>query len=353
MLGLFGKKASSLLGIDITSNSVRLVELKRLGARFRLQAYAIEPLPANAVVENNLVDLEAVAHALGRAVLKAGATSRSAAVAVAGGAVISKRVELPAGLSDEEMEARIKAEADQYIPYALEEVAIDFQVLGASARNPERVELLLAACRKEVVEEREAVLALAGLVARVVDIEAHALERACTLLVPQLPCDVRSQVLALVDIGATTTTLTVLQGGQVIHSREQLFGDRQLSEDLLRRFGLSVVQAQQALLQAGRADDGLADVLRLFQDAVGSQVERALQFFAAAGGQQVDCILLAGATASMNGLVDRVGEHLGKPTQLANPIAGMDLGGKIDAVALASDAPALLVACGLALRSFD
>ncbi|MCY1174209.1 Cell division protein FtsA [compost metagenome] len=351
MLGLFGKKASSLLGIDITSTSVRLVELKKLGRRLRLQAYAVEPLPANAVVEGSLVDLEAVGQALGRALARAGTTSRRAAVAVPGSAVITKHIEMPAGLMDEEMEARITAEADQYIPYALEEVAIDFQVQGPSAHGKGRVDVLLAACRKEAVEEREAALALAGLAAGVVDIDAHALERACSLLDPQQAGESLAGVLALVDIGATTTTLTVLQGTRVIHSREQLFGARQLSDDLHRHYGLSVAQAERALSQEGRPDDGLAGLLQSFLEATAQQVERSLHLYSAS--PKIDSILLAGTVASLRGLVERVGERLDKTTQLANPFAGMELGKSIDGASLATDAPALLVASGLALRSFD
>lgn len=353
MPGLFNKKADTLLGIDMSSTSVKLLALSRQGARYRVEAYAVEPLPANAVIEKNIAELDAVGQALSRVLIKARTRLRNVAVAVAGSAVITKTIEMDAGLCDYDMENQLKIEADQYIPYPLDEVAIDFEVQGASARNPERVDVLLAACRKENVEVREAALALAGLTARVVDVEAHALERSFGLLANQsvLPKD---RLVAVVDIGATMTTLSVLHHGRIIYTREQLFGGRQLTEDIQRRYGLTLEQAGLAKKQGGLPDDYVSAVLQPFREALVQQVSRSLQFFFA-GGQSdaIDHILLVGGTASIYGLERLIEERLGTPTQVANPFAGMTLSAKVNAAALASDAPAMMIACGLALRSFD
>ncbi|PTU00676.1 pilus assembly protein PilM, partial [Pseudomonas sp. HMWF031] len=220
MPGLFNKKTDTLLGIDISSTSVKLLALSRQGARYRVEAYAVEPLPANAVIEKNIAELEAVGQALSRVLIKARTSLKHVAVAVAGSAVITKIIEMDAGLGDDDMENQLKIEADQYIPYPLDEVAIDFEVQGVSSRNPERVDVLLAACRKESVEVREAALALAGLTARVVDVEAHALERSFALLANQSVVP-KERLVAVVDIGATMTTLSVLHHGRIIYTREQ------------------------------------------------------------------------------------------------------------------------------------
>ncbi|HCF3697990.1 TPA: type IV pilus assembly protein PilM [Pseudomonas aeruginosa] len=351
MLGLIKKKANTLLGIDISSTSVKLLELSRSGGRYKVEAYAVEPLPPNAVVEKNIVELEGVGQALSRVLVKAKTNLKSAVVAVAGSAVITKTIEMEAGLSEDELENQLKIEADQYIPYPLEEVAIDFEVQGLSARNPER---LLAACRKENVEVREAALALAGLTAKVVDVEAYALERSYALLSSQLGADTDQLTVAVVDIGATMTTLSVLHNGRTIYTREQLFGGRQLTEEIQRRYGLSVEEAGLAKKQGGLPDDYDSEVLRPFKDAVVQQVSRSLQFFFAAGQfNDVDYIVLAGGTASIQDLDRLIQQKIGTPTLVANPFADMALNGKVNAGALASDAPALMIACGLALRSFD
>ncbi|WP_433738289.1 pilus assembly protein PilM [Pseudomonas putida] len=353
MPGLFKKKANALLGIDISSTSVKLLELSRQGDRYRVEAYAVEPLPANAVIEKNIAELEGVGLALSRVLIKAKTNLKNVAVAVAGSAVITKTIEMDAGLSDDEMESQLKVEADQYIPYPLDEVSIDFEVQGASARNPERVNVLLAACRKENVEVREAALALAGLTARVVDVEAYALERSFGLLGNHWIAS-RERLVAVVDIGATMTTLSVLLGGRIIYTREQLFGGRQLTEEIQRRYGLTVEQAGLAKKQGGLPADYASEVLQPFREALVQQVSRSLQFFFASGQyHSVDHILLAGGTASVPGLDRLIEQQLGTPTHVANPFSDMTLSNKVNATALASDAPALMIACGLALRSFD
>lgn len=342
MLGLIKKKANTLLGIDISSTSVKLLELSRSGGRYKVEAYAVEPLPPNAVVEKNIVELEGVGQALSRVLVKAKTNLKSAVVAVAGSAVITKTIEMEAGLSEDELENQLKIEADQYIPYPLEEVAIDFEVQGLSARNPERVDVLLAACRKENVEVREAALALAGLTAKVVDVEAYALERSYALLSSQLGADTDQLTVAVVDIGATMTTLSVLHNGRTIYTREQLFGGRQLTEEIQRRYGLSVEEAGLAKKQGGLPDDYDSEVLRPFKDAVVQQVSRSLQFFFAAGQfNDVDYIVLAGGTASIQDLDRLIQQKIGTPTLVANPFADMALNGKVNAGALASDADRL------------
>nr|NYU03708.1 pilus assembly protein PilM [Pseudomonas sp. SbOxS1] len=353
MLGLFNKKARSLLGIDISSTSVKLLELSRQGNGYRVEAYAVEPLPPSAVVEKNIAEPDGVGQALSRVLVKARTNLKNVAVAVAGSAVITKTIEMDAGLTDDEMEDQLKIEADQYIPYPLDEVAIDFEVQGASTRNPGRVNVLLAACRKENVEVREAALALAGLTARVVDVEAYALERSFGLLKNQQG-GAQGRLVAMVDVGATMTTLSVLHDGRIIYTREQLFGGRQLTEEIQRRYGLTADQAGLAKKQGGLPDGYVSEVLQPFREALVQQVSRSLQFFFASGQYNaVDHILLAGGTASVPGLDRLIEQQLGTPTQVANPFCDMTLGSKVNAAALASDAPALMIACGLALRGVD
>lgn len=354
MLELFTKKVHTLLGIDISSSSVKLLELSLSRGRYRVEAYAVEPLPQGTVVEKNIVTLDGVGLALSRVVAKSGTKARTAAVAVAGSAVITKLIEMDAELNEDELEEQLRFEADQYIPYPLEEVALDFEVQGPSARSPNRVEVLLAACRNENVEARESALNLAGLTAKVVDVEAYALERACTLLEPQIGSGQEGLTLAIVDIGATMTTLSVLHNGRTVYSREQLFGGLQLTEEIQRRYGLSWEEAGLAKKKGGLPEDYQTEVLQPFKEAVVQQVSRSLQFFFASGQfSDVDCILLAGGTASIPDLDHLIQQRIGTRTLVANPFAEMALNSKINAGILASDAPALMIACGLAMRSFD
>ena len=352
-MALFGKKSNILLGLDISSTSVKLLELSQNNGKYRVEAYAVEPLPPNAVVEKNISDVEGVGEAVKRVISRSKSSSKSAAVAVAGSAVITKSIEMDAELSDDEMENQITVEADQYIPYPLDEVAIDFEVLGLSERNPEQVEVLLAACRKENVEMREAALDLGGLKPAVVDIEAHAMKRAFDLIKPQLGDNPEDLVVAIIDIGATMTTLSVLADDKAIYTREQLFGGKQLTEEIQRRYSLSFEEAGLAKKQGGLPDDYEDEVLQPFKEAVLQQVTRSLQFFFSSSQyDDVDYIVLAGGTASIDGLAEMIESKLGTPTVIANPFVDMSLASKVDADALANDTPALMIACGLAMRSF-
>jgi type IV pilus assembly protein PilM len=354
VFGLFGKKSNAMLGLDISSTSVKLLELSRSGDRYRVEAYGVEPLPPSAVIEKNIGDVEAVGEAIKRVVARSKSSVKQAAVAVAGSAVITKVIEMEAGLSGDEMESRIQVEADQYIPYPLDEVAIDFEELGPSDRTPEQVEVLLAACRKENVEMRQAALEVGGLKAKVVDIEAYAMKRAFGLLTPQLGGDPDELVVAILDIGAAMTTLSVLTADRSVYTREQLFGGKQLTEEIQRRYGLSMEEAGRAKKQGGLPDDYESDVLQPFKEAVLQQVTRSLQFFFSSSQyDDVDCIVLAGGTASIPGLADMVENKLGTRTLVANPFLDMSVAARVDAEALANDAPAMMIACGLAMRSFD
>lgn len=322
MPGLFGNKNGRLLGIDIGATSIRLVELSRCGTGLRLDAYAIEPLPPGVVVERNLLDTQGAAQVLSRLLLKAGTALKEGASAVGGAAVISKTLELESGLGEADTQAAIMLEAEQYIPYPLEDVAIDFEVLACPALEPGRVSVLLAACRKADVQAREALLALAGLRARVVESETDALERALA----RLDGVNDPGVVAVVDAGISTTTLSLVREGRIVQVRELLLG---------------------AFPQGGAAVED-------FQLELSQQVSRALQAFMALDqATAVEHLVLTGEMAAYPGLVQGVGQTLGLPALVANPFHDMALGDQVDACALATDAPALMVACGLAMRSFD
>jgi type IV pilus assembly protein PilM len=354
VFGSFGKKSSGVLGLDISSSSVKLLELSKQGDRFRVESYAVEPLPANAVVEKNITDVEAVGDAIKRVVSKSRSGVKQVAVAVSGSAVITKVIQMDGGINEFEMEDQIALEADQYIPYPLDEVAIDFEVQGPSESNPDKVDVLIAASRKENVDVRQDALNIAGLTTKVVDVEAYALERAYQLIESQLNSHGDDLVVAIMDVGATMATLSVIAEGKTVYTREQVFGGKQLTEEIQRRYGLSLEEAGLAKKQGGLPDDYEAEVLNPFREAVVQQVARAMQFFFGASQyNSVDYVVLAGGTSAIPGLVDMVEEKTGTPTLVANPFADMAVSSRVNASALSNDAPSLMIACGLAMRSFD
>jgi len=352
-VGVITKSQPALVGVDISSTAVKLLQLSRSGNRYRVEHYAVEPLPPNAVVEKNIVEPEAVGEAIKRAVSRSGTRARHAAAAVAGSAVITKVIPMPADLDDDDMESQIELEAVNYVPYPIEEVNLDFEVLGPMPGNPESVQVLLAASRAENVEVRASALELGGLTPKVMDVEVFAIENAFALLADQLNIP-KDGIVALIDSGATMTTLNVLRNGRNLYNREQVFGGKQLTDEVMRRYGLSYEEAGMAKRQGGLPESYEAEVLEPFKEAMVQQVSRLLQFFyAGSEHNRVDQVVLAGGCAAIPGIAQMVEEQLGVPTIVANPLAHMTLGPRVQAHALAQDAPALMIACGLALRSFD
>ncbi|WP_372778431.1 pilus assembly protein PilM [Litorivivens sp.] len=348
-----GWRPSPVVGVDISSSAVKVLELSLNDGRYRVESFAVAALPQNAVVEKNIADTEVVAESLRLAHTRSRSKQKNAAVAVSGAAVITKVIEMPADMGEDVMESQITMEADQYIPYPLEEVALDFEILGPSERNEAMMEVLLAASRQENIDSRVEALELADLEAKVVDIEAFAMERTFSLIAEQFELNENS-VVAIIDIGATVTTLSVIVDGETIYTREQLFGGRQLTEEIQRRYGVTYEEAGLAKKEGGIADDYEDEVLLPFREAVVQQVNRALQFFFSASQyNMVDLVVLAGGVASTSGLADQVANELGTSAVVANPFANMEVAPGVDVLALNADAPAMMIACGLALRSFD
>lgn len=351
---VFKKKKTTLLGLDISSSAVKLLELSEHNNHFRVEGYAVEPIPSNSVVEKTIVDIESVGETIRRAIRRSGTKATHAAVAVAGSAVITKEISMPAALNDEELASQIELEADQYIPYPIEEVALDFEILGPNPDNPDMVDVLLAACRSENVDARVAALELGGLIPHIVDIEAYALENATTLISSQLPEHGFGKTIAIIDIGATMTTLNVLQDHRIVYNREQVFGGKQLTEEIQRRFGLTYEEAGLAKRQGGLPDNYIPEVLEPFKEAMAQQVSRSLQFFFSSSQHNtIDHLVLAGGCASISGADELVAERAGITTSIANPFASMSISPKISSQALSEDASAFMIASGLALRGFD
>ncbi len=240
----FKKKTTPVLGIDITATAIKLTELSKSGNKYRIESYSVEPLPANSVVEKNIADADAVGEAIGRAVKKSGSRIKGGAAAVSGSAVITKIIAMPAELSEEDMESQIQLEADQYIPFPLEEVSMDFEILGPVEGSEGQVNVLLAASRSENVDLRIAALEVGGLEAKVVDVEAFALENTVAMMANDLfGVGGASQIIAIADVGSAVTTFSVLENLKIVYSREQAFGGAQLTEDIQRRYGLSYEEA--------------------------------------------------------------------------------------------------------------
>ncbi|BBN89812.1 pilus assembly protein PilM [Azospira sp. I09] len=303
-LSIFNPKAKPLIGLDISSSAVKMVELSgNAKDGFRVERYTIEVLSRDVIADGNIVNLEAAAESVKRAWKRMGTSTRQVAMALPAAAVITKKIIVPAGQREEELEVLVESEANQYIPFALEEVNLDFQVIGPAPSSPDEVEVLIAASRKEKVEDRVAVAEAAGLKAAVMDVESYAALAAFELIERQLPDQGKNQVVAIVDIGANVTNLTVMRNGQQVYAREQAFGGAQLTQDIVRQYGMSFEEADAAKRNGGLPENYEAELLRPFMESLALEVSRALQFFfTSTQYNQVNHLVLAGGCAAIPGL---------------------------------------------------
>ena len=352
---LFKAQTPPLIGVDITSASVKMVELSGSGKnQMRLERYAIEPLPKDAVVDGNIMNLEAVGEGVRRAWKRMGSRIKNLALALPSAQVITKKITVTSGLREDERETQVETEANQYIPFALEEVNLDFQILGPAQNSGDDVEVLIAASRKEKVEDRVAVAEFGGLKAIVMDIDSFASQTAFELMQVQLPEEGKDQVIALVDVGASMMNINVLRNNQSVYMREQPFGGNQLTQEIQRHFNLSAEEAELAKRNGGLPDSYEVEVLQPFLDTLALEITRALQFFfSSTQYNQVNHIFLSGGCATLPGLDQVVAKRTEANTLVANPFSSMQVSPKIKQRQLAQDAPALVVACGLAMRRFD
>ncbi|MDH3977170.1 MAG: pilus assembly protein PilM [Gammaproteobacteria bacterium] len=352
---LLGPRSKPLIGLDITTSSIKLLELSQSGKAFRVECFSAEPTPPNSINEKSIVDADAVGEAIRRAAKRSGSRAQEAAIAISGDAAITKVIQMPANLNDSELEGQVEIQADQYIPFPMEEVSFDYEVMGQSATDPEMNDVLLVATRTENVDQRRAAVEAAGLKATVVDVEPFALENACQLLTHQMPDGGHDHLIAIVDFGASNTTFSVLQDMRVIYTRDFSFGGQQLTEEIMRTYGLSLEDAGRAKKEGGLPSNYQPEVLDPFIDDMTQQVSRSLQFFlASAGGrEQPDQILVMGGCANIPGVGDVISSKVGIPTEIGDPLGHMKISSKAKTQGVRADSTALLTAFGLALRSFD
>jgi type IV pilus assembly protein PilM len=343
-----------MVGLDISTTSVKLVELSDAGkGTYKLTRYAIESLPKGSVMDGNIENMEAVSEAVRRVWKKSGTRIKNVAMSLPSAAVITKRIFLPEGLTEEALEVQVETEANQYIPFALDEVSLDFQVLGPASNSPGDVEVLIAASRKEKVEDRVAAAQAAGLKPTVVDIESYASRASVERLRMMLPNAGDNMIVAVFNIGANTTSISVMLNGQSIYEREQAFGGNQLTQDISRAFGLPFEDAESKKRSADLPENYTRDILQPFIENVALEVTRALQFFFTSTPYgRVDQIMLGGGCAVIDGLADVVANRAQTPTSVINPFKGMEIDTDIKEKQLRADAPSLLTCTGLAMRRF-
>jgi type IV pilus assembly protein PilM len=351
---LSGRRSAAVIGLDISSSSVKLVELgQTANGEFVLERFASEPFEKGWITDGQIERFDEVADAVRRVVDKSGTRTKQVVLAMPQSAVITKRIMLPAGLREEELELQVEQEANQYIPFSLDEVSLDFCVVGPSPTSVGDVEVLIAASRKDRVQDRQGLAEAAGLKPVVLDIESHASRLAMSRVVQALPNGGKDALVALFEIGADTTSLKVLRDEEMLYDRDQAFGGAQLTQLISRQYGFSFEEAEQKKLAGDLPEDYDSTILSPFVDSLSQEIGRALQyFFTSTPHHKVHYVMLAGGTATLPGLKERVTDLTGFASMVVNPFDNMKLAASVRESKVRREAASYLTACGLAMRRF-
>lgn len=343
-----------MMGLDISSSSVKMVELSQDKAgNLVLEHCAIVPLERGWITDGNIEKFDEVAEAVRRLIKKSGTKTRNVAMALPPSAVITKKIVLPGGMSDQELEMQVETEANQYIPFPLDEVSLDFCIVGPSATSSGDIEVLIAASRREKVQDIQGLAEAAGLKPVIVDVESYASRLATGRLIGNLPNKGVGSIVALFEVGALTTSMQIIRNDEVLYDRDQAFGGAQLTQLIVRQYGFSLEEAESKKRSGELPDDYEASVLRPFLDSMVQEIGRALQFFfTSTPHNKVDYVMLAGGAAALPGLTDAVKQHTTFDCSLVNPFDGMEIGDGVRLKKMTREAPSYLTSCGLALRRF-
>lgn len=343
-----------MMGLDISSSSVKMVELSQdKSGNLVLEHCAIVPLERGWITDGNIEKFDEVADAVRRLIKKSGTKTKNVAMALPPSAVITKKIILPGGLSDQELEMQVEAEANQYIPFPLDEVSLDFCIVGPSSNSTGDIEVLIAASRREKVQDIQGLAEAAGLKPVIVDVESYASRLATGRLIESLPNQGQDSIVALFEVGALTTSMQVIRNDEILYDRDQAFGGAQLTQLIVRQYGFSLEEAESKKRSGELPDDYESTVLRPFLDSMVQEVGRALQFFfTSTPHNRVDYVMLAGGSAALPGLTAAVTQHTTFACSVVNPFEGMEMGGSIRLKKMAREAPSYLTSCGLALRRF-
>ena len=357
-MSLFSRSKEGLIGIDISATGIKLVELAHGRSGYELKSMAIVPLPRDAIVENTVIDSMAVSQALLDAIEIAHPSTRKAAIAVSGNAVIIKTVTMPTS-TEFELETQIEFEADQHVPYDIDDVYLDFQILGEVSESHNEMEVVLAACKREVIDDYQLVLSEAGIEAKCVDCAVFSLENAYEASAQdeanadELLDDEAAPAIALVNVGANLINVNILIKGQMAFVRDQFYGGQNLTEEIQKEHNLSYQAAEEMKLE--RFSEISPEALESFYTGLTSELVRSLDFYAANHAENpVQKLLLSGGSALIPDIASELEQRLGIEAEILNPFVNIKASTrKFDADYLNKIGPSMVIPVGLAMRSFD
>lgn len=350
MFKLFAKK-KDLVGIDIGSSSIKLVQLIHEKGGYCLVNAGIQPLPPEAIVDNSLMDTAAIAYAIKSLTSSLGIKTKDVVCSISGNAVIIRKISLPVA-SNEELEDQIGWEAEQYIPFDINDVNLDFQIMGPDLIDPAKMQVLLVASKKDITEDYITLFAEAGLQLNILDVDAFALQNCYEINNLQL-----EEVVALVNIGASTININVVKDGHSLFTRDIQIGGNQYKVELQKQLGVNADEAEKMkLLSAYHINSPIGEMINRINESIAQEIRRSIDFYnsSAAGDERVLKICITGGCSKISGIQETIANRLGLEVEHLNPFARLKQPDKaFDQEYLQEIAPLMSICVGLAIRRKD
>jgi len=348
MFSLF--KKNELVGLDIGTSSVKVIQLKRAGKGFELLHLGIAAIPPETIVDGVIMDANAVVSTINQIFAENAIKTKDVAVAVSGHSVIVKKIRMTQ-MKEEELRESIQWEAEQYIPFAIEDVNIDFQIIGPPTAESQEMDIILVAVKKDIINDYQAIISSAGLQVAVVDVDAFALENAYTASYGINP----NELVALVNLGAAVMTINILKNGVSAFTRDSVFGGNRYTEAIQKGLALSYDQAEKLKMgQEGEAhtfEDAKPMIAEVNNELAG-EIRRSFDFFRSSSQDEpIHKLILSGGSALLPGVLEFLSQNLEIPAEIANPLRNIKADPKkFDPEYLEFIAPQTAISVGLALR---
>jgi type IV pilus assembly protein PilM len=349
----FGIDTDPIFGLDMSSSALKLMMLQKNGSDISVERYFIQQLLSNKIRDKRILDTDYITETLKHTLACANISTKNVCLAVPNSITITKKLDLPIDLTDKEIENEIYIEADKYIPYALDEINIDYQILSRDEEEG-KIEVFIIACKSDDLNARIEIAENAGLNPVIVDVDSYATGRAFNEVLVHGGMDSSNSLTGLIDIGSNLITLNIFKGKRLIYTKEQAFGGIKLMEEIQSRYGLTFEEALAAKKFNDLPDDYAVEVLQPYKVSLTQQINRACQFFFSNGKYHtIDKLYLTGGVSNINGLADIVQETLKIKTLIANPFANLLVSDQINIDRLYEDSSTLMTTFGLELRNIN
>lgn len=324
-------KPNNLIGLDLGTELIKLLKINSYSSPCKVEFFEMAAMPANAVVKGEFKDLAAIADLLKSLVKKVNLTDKNFALAIPRSSTITKNITIDSRLSEDDIESRVWIEAKNHFPELVGDIYLDFSIIGPSAQDPNQLDLILVACRKDILKPRLEILNMAGVTPRIVDVNNFALERALGIILKR---NAQLKTSALLNLDLNLSSLIVVQDGKLIYSHDETFDGVRLMK------------------QMSELPKDSPNYIEMLKERLSAHLRHTMHFFYSSRPHvSIDKLMVSGDCAVIEKLTEYIQQEVGLETEIADPFMDMNISSAVNKEEIKKQAPTLMLCCGLALSS--